>query len=98
MYQATITRNFRDAYTTTPKVLLLNVIDENGRLFRDHCWVVISDALERFIPQDNHVKNVITFHGRVKEYHSFDSMSTIKKTFSSLKKIDLLRQIKSMSK
>ena len=32
MYTAYITRNFRDVRTTTPKVLLLNIRNEDGQL------------------------------------------------------------------
>lgn len=38
LYKATLQRQYRDAYTGQPKVLLTNVFDAEGKLFRDHCW------------------------------------------------------------
>lgn len=91
MYTATITRNFRDVRTTTPKVLLLNIIDENGQLFRDHCWVTITDLLEKFIPLKNHIKKKIMFDAKIKNYQTTGSKN---QTLISFKNICLIKQIK----
>ena len=91
MYTATITRNFRDVRTTTPKVLLLNIIDENGQLFRDHCWVTINELLEKFIPLKNHIKKTIMFDAKIKDYQTIGPK---KQTLTSFKDICLIRKNK----
>lgn len=88
MYTATITRNFRDVRTTTPKVLFLNITNENGELFRDHCWVTITDMLEKFIPLKNKVKKTITFNAKVKDYQT---IGPIKQTLISFNNISLVK-------
>lgn len=70
MYTATIIRNFRDVKTTTPKVLLLNITDKNGQLFRDHCWVTINELIEKYIPIKNNIKKIIKFDAIIKEYQT----------------------------
>lgn len=94
MYTAIITRNFRDVRTTTPKVLLLNIIDEDGQTFRDHCWVTITDILEKFIPLKNHIKNIITFDAKITDYRTINHT---KQTLSSFENIYLLKHIKKAS-
>lgn len=91
MYTATITRNFRDVKTTIPKVLLLNIIDENGQIFRDHCWVTITDILKKFIPLKNHIKKTIIFNAKIKDYQTIDSK---KQTLTSFENVYLLKHIK----
>lgn len=91
MYTATIIRNFRDLRTTTPKVLLLNIVDENGQLFRDHCWVTITELLEKFIPLKNHIKKKIMFDAKIKNYQT---IGPEKQTLTSFKDICLLKQTK----
>ena len=39
--------NLRDVNTLYPKVLMLNIIDEEGNLFRDHCYVKVTAPLQR---------------------------------------------------
>lgn len=90
MYTATITRNFMDMQRT-PKVLFINIIDENGELFRDHCWVSISKKIKDFIPSHNKLKNIITFEARIKEYQTIGPK---KKTLCSIKEIKLIDQIR----
>ena len=90
MYTATITRNFRDIQST-PKVLFINIVDDNGKLFRDHCWVIISKKLKNFIPSNNKIKNIVSFNAQIKEYQIIRPK---KKTFQSVKKIKLINQIR----
>ena len=70
MYTATITRNFRDVNTVSPKVLLLN-IREAGKPFRDHCWVNITPELEKFIPYKNTQKLRLAFEAKSKTYKTY---------------------------
>lgn len=89
MYTAYITRNFRDVRTTTPKVLLLNIIDENGQLFREHCWVTINELLKKFIPSKNIIKKTIMFDAKIKDYQTRGPQ---KQTLTSFKDICLIRR------
>ena len=89
MYTATITRNLRDVRTTTPKVLLLDIIDENGQLFRDHCWVTINELLKRFIPLKIHIKKTIKFNAKIKSYQTIGPK---KQTLTSFKNICLIKK------
>lgn len=86
MYTAIITRNFRDVNTTMIKVLLLNIRDENGNLFRDHCWVLISKKINKFIPLNNKYTNKIKFSAKIKEYKTI----SCKKTLCAIKKIEYI--------
>lgn len=86
MFTAIITRNFRDVNTSSPKVLLLKV-QSDSELFRDHCWVTISDALREFVPRKNHIKTKICFDAKVNGnftlfFHSFHKKPS---TFLNLK-------------
>lgn len=83
MFTAIITRNFRDVNTSSPKVLLLKV-QSDSELFRDHCWVTISNALREFVPRKNHIKTKICFDAKVKEYQT---LGPVKQTLISLKNI-----------
>lgn len=87
MYIATVTRNFKDVRTTTPKVLLLNIKDDQGQLFRDHCWVVINDVLEKYIPSRDHIKKIIEFQAKIKEYQT---IGPLKRTLTSFSNVQLL--------
>ena len=75
----------------TPKVLLLNIIDENGQLFREHCWVTINELLEKFIPSKNTIKKIIMFDAKIKNYQT---IGPEKQTLTSFKDICLLKQTK----
>ena len=68
-YTATISRNFRDTNTGDPKVLLRNVRDFEGNLFRDHCWVSKS-ALDNVIPYKNKSFK-ISFLAKIKSYQTY---------------------------
>jgi len=64
--QATIHRNFR--YTmSSPKVLLTNIIGFD----RDHCWVSLTDELEKFVPITNKNKRKIQFDCKLSRYFNY---------------------------
>jgi len=46
-YTARLCGNKRDTKLSTPKALLIEIVDADGELFRDHCWVKISKLLEK---------------------------------------------------
>lgn len=52
MYKATLIRQFRDAYTGSPKVLLQNITTLEGT-FRDHAWVELTPALNKLLNRYN---------------------------------------------
>ncbi len=61
MYTATLRRQYRDAYTAAPKVLLSDITDYQGKPFRDHCWVKETPAISRLLAKYN--KLTISFIG-----------------------------------
>lgn len=63
MYTAIVTRKFRDTNTTTPKVILDNLVSP---LNREHCHVLM-DEIEKFIPAHGHVC-IIKFTADIKKY------------------------------
>ena len=85
--QATITRNFRDVNTLSPKVLLTNVIFDNGETFRDHCWVPMTDKIKQFIPRTNKQKNTLQFKAKIKDYQT---IGPAKQTLSKIREIVIL--------
>jgi hypothetical protein len=88
MFTAIITRNFRDVNTSSPKVLLLQVQNDSA-IFRDHCWVTISDTIKDFVPKKNHIKTKICFDAKVKEYQTY---GPVKQTLISIKNIRRLNK------
>jgi len=79
--QAIITRNFRDVDTTSPKVLLTNILNDDGSLFRDHCWVEITREVEGLIPRSNKGR-LIRFSAKFKQYKNYltgEKKQTLKK-------------------
>ena len=69
-YTATISRNFRDTNTGDPKVLLRNVRDFQGNLFRDHCWVSKA-LLDSVIPNTNRADCKVSFLAKAKVYKTY---------------------------
>lgn len=68
-YTATVSRNFRDVGSISPKLLLRNITDSNGNLFRDHCWVEL-DYLAHVVPNSNRYSAKISFEATTKPYYS----------------------------
>jgi len=64
--RATVHRNFRDI-ASCPKVLLTNIVGFD----RDHCWVPLTDDLEKFIPRTNRKKRRIRFDGKLSKYLNY---------------------------
>lgn len=87
MYTATIYRQMRDTLTTTPKVLLQDV-RYAGKEFRDHCWVVITPEIEKFIPYRQGQTLRISFEAKPKKYQTYGPE---KVTLQSIKDIKILR-------
>lgn len=69
-YTAIISRNFRDTNTGDPKVLLRDVRDFEGNLFRDHCWVSKS-LLDPVIPKSNKANPRVSFLAKTKQYKTY---------------------------
>jgi len=90
MYTATITRNFRDIHTMTPKVLLLNITTAEG-IFRDHCWVPITNNIQKFIPRKNTQKLLISFIAKIRTYQTY---GPAKQTLQAIKDIQIIKRIK----
>lgn len=49
LFTCTITSNKRNTTGVSPMILLLNVVDSNGKLYRDHCWVNLTPNLESLL-------------------------------------------------
>jgi hypothetical protein len=50
LFTCTLTSNKRNTAGVSPMVLLLNVVDSTGILYRDHCWVNLTPTLESLLP------------------------------------------------
>ncbi len=85
MYIAKISRQFRDVKTGSPKVLLTDVICDETEGFRDHCWVTLTEDLDRLVPSKCGIKRAIEFNAEPREY------CTGKLTLSNIKDVQLLR-------
>jgi hypothetical protein len=86
MLTATIHRNFRDIHTTTPKVLLTSLC-EDGKELRDHCWVTITNRIEKFIPKKNTQSIDIRFTGKLETYQTIGDEKITVKALRSIEKI-----------
>ena len=83
-YTAIIGRNFRDM-SGSPKVLLREVLDTDGNVFRNHCWVDLTADIKKILPKNNRHKT-IQFTAKVKEYK--DHMTgNVKNTLSRINSI-----------
>lgn len=90
-YTAKLTTNLRDIHTTVPKRLFVNVTDEDGVLFRDHCWVLDTKDIQNVAPTAK-TKNKpikVMFTADIKEY----KRGGVEQAFT-LEKIRGLKQIK----
>ena len=67
--QGILTRNYRDIHTISPKILLLDIRNDDGTEFRDHCWINASEV-ELFIPKTNRYKSTIYFTAASKTYQT----------------------------
>lgn len=77
---ATIIRNRRDVATLDPKILLLDITNEDGTIFRNHCWVSEAE-LKDFVPRRNTDRVIISFEADVKTYYSGkETLHNIKNT------------------
>jgi len=69
-YKATLTPNRRDIHTTTPKMLLVDIINlDTGKVFRDHAWIKSYKGLLKL--KENSKKNTnidIVFTAEEREY------------------------------
>ena len=97
MYTATIICTTRDVLTISPKVLLLDIKDEQGNLFRDHCWGSITDTIKPFIPHHNQVKLRISFTADTKAYKTYENKPE-QQTLVSIDNISILKVIKPIKK
>jgi hypothetical protein len=84
-YTATISRQYRDVKTGSPKVLLTNIVCNDTEGFRDHCWVTLTKELAKTVPSRCGIKALIEFEAEPKEYY------TGKLTLNNIKDIQLLR-------
>jgi len=88
-YTARLCGNKRDTKLSTPKALLIEIVDADGELFRDHCWVKISKLLERYQPKAHKRPIKIKFKAEVKEYVRHDGPS---KTLSHIDDIKVIQR------
>jgi len=71
-YTAYLCATLRDVYSCSPRVLLKQVTDTDGKLFRDHVWVAYDKRLERIRPTDTKKDIKIKFKAYEKKYPSTD--------------------------
>ena len=68
-YTATITCNLREVHTASPKILLINIKDSEGNIFRDHCWVKLNKRIETIRPKNGRNRpKKISFTAKTKQY------------------------------
>lgn len=67
-YTAKLTCIKRDIYTNSVKVMLKDIYDEDGTLFRDHCFVSLSKKLEKLLPKTTRHTKDIKFTAKVYKY------------------------------
>lgn len=68
---ATLHHNTRDTKTLSPKVLLTDILNDDGTVFRNHCWIPITTAIEAHIPKTNLKKVHLSFTANVKPYRTY---------------------------
>lgn len=72
------------------RVLLLDIIDYDGILFRDHCWVNAADRLQSFIPAGDK-KSCTRIAFSAYEYSYKHKKGSIKKNLKKLRCISYLK-------
>lgn len=88
-YTASISRNFRDVATGTPKVLLRGIQD-NDEDFRDHGWIPLNKELDKFfnVHLRGNGKRVISFYAEEAFYSDRNGDSKV--TLKNVQRIKLL--------
>ena len=72
-YTGVLHQNTRDIHTTTPKVYISRIKDEEGNTVRDHCWVPLSKNLDSIRPFGMKPKSLrISFTAIPYSYQAFD--------------------------
>ncbi len=80
-------KNFRDVDSCNPRVLLTNIINQSGGIFRNHCWISIENNIQikkllRTINKEVLIKFL------AKEYFYTDN----KKTLIRIKNIEIINK------
>lgn len=71
-YTAKLTCTKRDVHTNSIKVMLKDIYDEEGTLFRDHCFVSLSKKLEKLLPKTTRHTRHIKFTAKVYDYRGIN--------------------------
>ena len=82
-YTAKISRNFRDVATGAPKVLLRDIFDAQGELFRDHAHIEITPAVQK-------VLNCIVELEAEEKTYDYQNSGTIKRTLTNITRVKVL--------
>ena len=89
-YTAKISRNFRDVATGAPKVLLRDIFDNNGELFRDHAHVEITPAIQKTLNcMRSNRSFIVELEAEEKEYN-YQNSNTIKRTLTNVTRVKVL--------
>jgi hypothetical protein len=87
IYTASLTGNRRETSTLTPKALIIN-IDPTTELNRDHCWVGLTEEIERLQPAGHKPPIRITFEADLKPYLKQGTMESMTLTnLTNIKKV-----------
>ena len=65
MYKAKLTGNKRGVGTTTPNALLIDIVGFE----RNHCWIEITPAIAKLMPQGHRKPISIQFDADIKSYN-----------------------------
>ena len=68
---ATLHHNTRDVHTLSPKVLLTDIMNDDGTLFRDHCWIPLTSTIKAYMPATNRKKTRLRFTASAKAYKTY---------------------------
>lgn len=88
-YTATIHRVLRHPHSPAAQILLTQVIDKDGNLFRDdgHAWVKLTDEIRAKLPREGW-EGHMEFKAKLKEYHT---TGTTKEGLTNLTDVTIIR-------
>lgn len=89
-YTAKISRNFRDVATGAPKVLLRDIFDAQGELFRDHAHIEITPAVQKVLNCMRSNKSFKVELDAEEKTYDYQNSGTIKRTLTNITRVKVL--------
>ena len=85
-FTAIIGRNTRTFHASSTKILIKNIVDEEGNEFRCHCWVELTDYIKSKLARSNKWYHC-TFEAQLQKYFNRDTNELDKLTLTDVKNI-----------